>query len=214
MSRMKRIFVPIKFYIEMLLFVTFISIIPFLFRSEYPLEFMLLITPVSFLTYYLVYSYRNKVSIAEDEISLSVLKWGLAGFGLALLSNIVTSKLIISEGFSSNTTETIQKIHPYTMFLIVSVVAPIAEELVFRFALYNELVKKNSYSIYTFLIISGIIFGMLHIEVGSNLMSNLGIVAITGLSGIGFSYVYIKSDTIWAPILAHILYNTFILSLL
>lgn len=76
-------------------------------------------------------------------------------------------------------------------------VAPIFEEIIFRGKLYNILCVNSSPLIAALL--SSLIFGIVHFE---------PIVILSGfLSGMLFSYVYIRTKSIIAPIILHICNN-------
>ena len=88
---------------------------------------------------------------------------------------------------------------PILNILTVVILAPIAEELVFRFAM----IKINSKYKYIWLIISSLIFGLLHI------WGDYIYLLDYALFGFIIGFVYLKTENIWYPIAIHFL-NTFI----
>lgn len=85
-------------------------------------------------------------------------------------------------------------------FLIV-IVAPLSEELFFRGFMYAGL--RRAMPIWPAAIISGLIFGSLHLGGG-----NVGVAIQLSVFGVILAYLYERSGSLWAPILAHGLNNT------
>lgn len=86
------------------------------------------------------------------------------------------------------------------MFIQIVLIAPIIEELSFRGILLSRFSTK--WNLTTGIILSSILFGILH-------MNPLG----ACLGGIVLAITYIKTQTLIAPILLHIIYNACIYSL-
>ena len=82
--------------------------------------------------------------------------------------------------------------------LVVGIVAPFAEELLFRGIIYNKLSK--SISITGTIIIQGILFGAYHMNLVQGLYASL--------LGIVFGYVTFKTKSIWPAIIMHMVNNT------
>jgi membrane protease YdiL (CAAX protease family) len=89
------------------------------------------------------------------------------------------------------------------MILSAVILGPIAEELIFRKAIFG-LIKKNSVA----LIVSSLVFGLIHLlneETFSNLLVNGVSYFIMGLI---FGYIYIRNKrNIMVPIIVHIVSN-------
>lgn len=82
--------------------------------------------------------------------------------------------------------------------LVVGIVAPFAEELLFRGIIYNKLIKNIS--IRGTIIIQGILFGAYHMNLVQGLYASL--------LGIVFGYVTFKTKSIWPAIIMHMVNNT------
>ena len=80
---------------------------------------------------------------------------------------------------------------------------PVAEELLFRYCMYNALKYKYS-SVFIANIISSVIFGLIHINVYGYDLSAVMIISILGMV---LAYGYEKTKTIWTPMIMHSLYN-------
>lgn len=86
---------------------------------------------------------------------------------------------------------------PVLMILIVCILGPLAEEMLFRGMIYGKL--RRAFSIWPAAIISGLLFGLFH----GNWVQ--GIYAT--LLGIILAYIYETTQTIWGSCLLHILFN-------
>ena len=80
--------------------------------------------------------------------------------------------------------------------LLVSlvVVTPILEELIFRGYLLNAWVRK--WGLWTGVLLSSAVFGALHSDPVPAM-----------LTGVGFALLYLRTRSLWAPIVAHAVYN-------
>lgn len=83
--------------------------------------------------------------------------------------------------------------NPIVLFLTIGVLAPLTEELVFRYGIYKSFAKINPK---VGIIISGIVFGLIHM----NLVQS----TYAMLLGFLFAFIYYKSENIFYPILLHI----------
>ena len=81
--------------------------------------------------------------------------------------------------------------------------APVAEEMLCRYYMYNNLKYKYS-SVFIANIISSIIFGLFHISMYGFDLNAVMIISITGMA---FAYCYEKTKTIWTPMIMHSLHN-------
>jgi len=87
------------------------------------------------------------------------------------------------------------------MLVIASIIAPISEEIFFRFFVFlglKNLFPNNKNMIAA--IISSVFFALIHIEPGSYL--------VTFILGLGFCWLYIRTKNILIPIFTHSLHNT------
>jgi len=84
------------------------------------------------------------------------------------------------------------------LFLVVSVSAPLFEEIIFRGIVLNDF--KKAVPVWLAVAIQGILFGVFHMNwIQGVYASVLGIV---------LGIIYIKYQSIWAPIIMHFTYNT------
>lgn len=97
------------------------------------------------------------------------------------------------------------KLLPIYMSFSVSLFAPIVEEIIFR-KTFRNIINNN----YLFIVISGIIFGLVHIT--GNININAFLMSIPYMiMGIDFAYIYYKSENIFTTMILHSIHNTVLL---
>ncbi len=82
-------------------------------------------------------------------------------------------------------------------FMVVCLIGPVFEEMLYRGLIYRNLSRFNQGFAIVF---SALLFGLAH--------GNLGQAVPTFGVGLVLAYVYAKSNSIWVPIILHILNNT------
>lgn len=138
------------------------------------------------------------------------LKLWLLGLVLMIASNIIIQLIYPSVATNEQAVQESLKALPLYTAFASCILAPFAEEIIFRKCLSK--VFKNSF---IFIIISGLLFGLAHTitEIGTNQM--LYIIPY-GLFGSIFAYMYYKTKNVFVPMTFHFIHNTLlvILSLL
>ena len=115
--------------------------------------------------------------------------------------------MIFTKGTLSNNEETVRTLidsYPLYMAFNVMIYAPITEELIFRKSI-KDIFPNSNLSI----IISGLIFGGLHVI--TSLDTPLSLLHLIPYCSLGFifAYLYKKTDNIFSTITAHSIHNTF-----
>ena len=85
--------------------------------------------------------------------------------------------------------------------LLTTIFAPINEEIIFRKSIQDCLKNK-----WVFIIVSGLIFGYLHVLGSESLYDFLYIIPYGSL-GAAFAYLLSKTDNIYVTILMHLIHN-------
>ena len=85
-------------------------------------------------------------------------------------------------------------------FLIV-IAAPVSEELFVRGFMFSGL--RRSMSLFPAAAISAVVWGALHLGAG-----NIGVAIQLAVFGVILAWLYERSGTLWAPVLAHAINNT------
>lgn len=152
----------------------------------------------AFLVLYLNYRF-NIIYFFEmnTEPIPKVITWGLIGTLLAYFSQILIVMfeivLLGEPNVSANTESIMQVISSNPLFVLLPVLtAPIIEELVFRKAINGLLVSKIGWI--GGAVVSSLLFAFVHFD---------GMILTYAVMGLIFSYVYYKTNNIWAPIIAH-----------
>lgn len=165
---------------------------------------------VSILIYYVVFKARKKNIIKEAGFSkIPFYKVFILVFvGIAtniiidfILPNIMNYfnieqtfseyEILMERVLSSNNT--------VLLLLSIGILFPILEEIVFRGFIFNEL-RKNI-SLTKAIGIQAFLFGILHINPVQG--------SYAFILGLLFAYVYIWTESIWAPIVFHIVINSY-----
>ena len=102
------------------------------------------------------------------------------------------------------------------MIFSVSIYAPFTEELIFRKSIKDMVIsyKDNKITKYMYIVISGLIFGSLHVlGMATSILDCLYIIPYASL-GIAFASLYYKSDNIFSSMCMHMVHNTVAIILL
>lgn len=135
----------------------------------------------------------------------TVVLWGIIGFifvlfGQGLAAYIETTYLGIDMG-SENTAQIFEAAKAAPIILIlVAIIGPILEEFVFRRSIFGTLLGPTNFIVAA--LISSLAFAVIHFDFDHLLVYTV--------SGFIFAFVYNKSRSIMAPIIAHMLLNTFV----
>lgn len=132
------------------------------------------------------------------------IKWWIIGFIVMVVSNLIIG-LFIRKATAGNeeTVQSLIKTSSYLSILTFGIVGPIAEELVFRKAFKD--VFKNGI---LFVLMSGLIFGGLHVVLSLTSAWDLFYLIPYCSLGIAFSIIYQKTDNIFFSIFIHMFHNT------
>lgn len=93
--------------------------------------------------------------------------------------------------------EAIASANPLLMLLAIGILAPIAEELLFRGAIFN--LFKDNVGRYIAIIVSSVLFALIHL--------NIYQASYTLFIGFFLGIVLLKTGSLWLPIIFHIAYN-------
>ena len=129
-----------------------------------------------------------------------VVKYGVALFS-GLLLVMLGSDLVTSE--NQEAVVTLAKTLPFMMMISTSLLAPFVEEGIFRLG-----IKKVINNKYLFILVSGLIFGFMHIfptelPIYVALIESLNYVTM----GLLLAYIYNETDNIYVVVIIHALNN-------
>ena len=126
-----------------------------------------------------------------------------------IMSNLFIN-VFVTDGIASNEEvlrETF-KISPIYIYFSSVIFAPIVEELVFRQGLKNIFPNKI-----LFILISGLVFGGLHVLTGYSNPTDLLYLIPYCAPGIAFAYILADSDNIFITIAIHCMHNGVLVAL-
>ncbi|MGB6179470.1 lysostaphin resistance A-like protein [Carnobacterium sp.] len=216
MSQMKKLIkqtpisIIITYIIAQFLPVLILAIAP----KSYQTEALIYGTIFSFTAGAMVMLLLNQRSTIKNSLTLSpsaprkqVVMWGLIGtliaFASQIVASLIESQLLGLQMESANTQNILLTIGKYPFYLIiVSIMAPIMEELVFRKVIFGFFYDLTG--VVGAAVISSLLFAFIHADSHILLYSTMGFV---------FSYLYVKTKNIATPIIAHILMNTSVILL-
>lgn len=192
-----------------------------------PVLFLIVMTLVSTGgTALLLYVWRRRATPVERQASFNRLRhhrtwvWALvAGLATFLFSSLMSaagralgldlepSNLdLIREGFAR---------YPVFLTLFAVMLAPLYEELLFRRVLFGRLWQAGWPVLG--LVLSSLVFALVHELPGLNgkpMASTVFLILVYAGMGAMFAWVYRRTQTLWAPIAAHILNNAIALAVL
>lgn len=112
--------------------------------------------------------------------------------------------------YTKNTTKAmIENGNIMTVFILPIIAAPILEEFAFRAGFKRILVDESNWKPSHFVIISSILFGLLHWQPGA---FSFAPIIVTGAIGAVLAIVYLKTENLLLSISIHMLYNLIIMS--
>lgn len=134
--------------------------------------------------------------------------WIFIGFALAyagqIVAGLIEQNLLGIDTASENTAQIIELVNSMPAFvIIVAVIGPILEELVFRKAIFGSLYKRTNFFIAA--IISSLIFAAVHLDFTHLLVYTM--------IGFVFAYLYVKTGRIIVPIIVHSIMNAFVVGI-
>ncbi len=153
--------------------------------------------------YLLREEWKSFFSLREKKIG-SIILWSVLGFILVFIGQIISS---VIETFvfnippgSENTLMLTKVARQAPIFIIIiSVLGPILEELVFRKAIFGTLYKRMNF--FFAAIISGVMFALIHMDFNHILTYTV--------VGMVFAFLYVETKRIIVPIIAHMAINTY-----
>lgn len=157
----------------------------------------------------------NKLAVKntlKDKYSLDAFWKGVKLTIVILIINLTISSLVAVDntGIPESTQSVLDKNSFLMTLLFPVIIAPFFEELTFRAGMKSLLVDKAGWKSISYVIISSIIFGMLHWTPGSP--TALSHVLLTGFMGVVYSMVYLKTDNLYIPIISHMIYNGLVIT--
>jgi len=117
------------------------------------------------------------------------IKYWFIALGLMCVSNLIINSIVQGIAQNEEQVRTLLGFFPVQTFILSVLLAPIIEELIFRFSIHKICFKIK----WLFIPVSGLVFGL--------------------FPGIMFAYAYVKSNNIFVPISLHMIHNGILVTL-
>lgn len=151
---------------------------------------------------------KNFIKNFGDYSDIAIKYWLLGFIAMVVSNTIIVNLFPIEMATNEQGIREIISSIPVLSFFSICIFAPISEELIFRKAFKDCFNNK-----WTFILISGIVFGFLHV-IGSfsSVYEFFYIIPYSSL-GIAFAYVYYKTGNIFSSIFVHCMHNAILVLL-
>ena len=140
-------------------------------------------------------------------LKTSITYW-LIGYLLLTVSTALVTNIIHYIGNNQSTLEGLINTNKLYMIISVTIFSPFVEEMIFR-----KSIRDFCKSDLLFMIISGLIFGYMHVMSETVLINYLLIIPYA-IFGYIFAKAYVETDNIFTSIIMHMIHNTFAIVLL
>ena len=137
----------------------------------------------------------------KSKYSGIAFKWWALGFTLMIIVNRILDTIVGGVGANEETVQSLLASEPVLALIATTLFAPIVEELIYRKSLQDCFKNKSLY-----IIISGLIFGLIHVIGSSNPLDYLFIISY-GLFGACFAKIIIETDNVYSTIMVHMFHN-------
>ena len=157
----------------------------------------------------LIPSFKNFIKNIKEYFN-KYFKYWILMLVLMVLSNYIISFFTVKEVATNQEiiVDTLKKAPIYTIISTI-LIAPLLEELIFRFSIKK--IIPNLSIIY--ILVSGLAFGSMHVLLTMTNISDLLFIIPYSIPGIIFAYLYNKTNNIFIPAGIHFMHNAILISL-
>lgn len=151
----------------------------------------------------LIHDFKIFKSYFKEYFVLILKTWGKA-FVLIMITTIIiqiitnttqaNNQIALQNSFNSN---------PVFIAILAMFYAPIAEELMFR-GVFRKFIKNKK----LFVIVSGVVFGLMHVIDDSKTLAEFSYVFVYSILGIYLAGIYAKTNNLCTNIFMHFMQNT------
>jgi len=149
---------------------------------------------------YLIKKWKDFREHFKDYFDLSFRHW-LIGLVVMYVANIIIMNIIGNVGSNEEAVQSIITSYPIAAIFMTTLFAPIIEELIFRKSLQDAVPVKKFFPL-----ISGLVFGYIHVIGATNPLEYLMIISYGSL-GYAFGVILNKTDNIYCVIMMHMIHN-------
>ena len=148
----------------------------------------------------------------KNKYFKNMLPYYLIGLSLMIITNYIITIFINDGAIAPNEAANRELILNYKTYAIINsiLIAPVVEEILFRYNFKNIYKNKNKYILFT-----GLLFGFFHIVINLSSIGLLLYIIPYSLLGMALAKIYKECDSnIWSNIFIHMLHNAFTIALL
>ena len=143
--------------------------------------------------------YEDFISFKKEYTNIAIKNW-LIGLCIMMIANIIITTFTQDIAANESANRELLTKYPISNMISMIIIGPMLEEITFRASF-----KKAFNKWYTFAIITGLIFGFMHIA-EFNLLEFLFIIPY-GALGFFFAKAYYETDNIYTSFIAHMIHN-------
>ena len=163
----------------------------------------ILVSIILFIIYhkYLIEKFKDFKQNFGKYSEIGLKAWGI-GLAIMYVSNIILYTFSpVKEAINESAVQDLISASPILAFIFTTVFAPFIEEMIFRKGIQDIFNNKK-----IFIIISGIVFGLLHVIGAESIFDFLYIIPYAAL-GMSFAHALYKTDNIYTTIMIHLIHN-------
>lgn len=149
----------------------------------------------------LVKEFKEFIVLAKTDFFKWAKVW-LLGVAIMFISNIIIFQIYPTNASNEIAVQNMFVDNPIYIFISAVLLAPFAEEMIFRKGMRN--IFKSPY---TYILASGILFGYIHTLANPTDLMELLYIIPYGTVGACFAYLYQKHENVFIPTCFHMIHN-------
>ena len=151
----------------------------------------------------LMHDFKYFKQYFREYMSLVLKTWLQSLLFMMVIGLILSIATNVSQSNNQQSLQDMFSVYPIFVALLSMFYAPFAEEIMFR-GVFKKFIKSK----YLFILVSGILFGLLHVIDDSNSLAEFSYILVYSSLGIFLASLYYKTNNLWTNITFHFLQNT------
>ena len=142
-----------------------------------------------------------------DNLDTGTKYWFLGLIGMVVLNTIINLFFQTGSAGNEQTVQSYISYLPWLMLINAGIIAPFCEEIVFR-KCFKDIFKNSKWA---FVIMSGFVFGLMHVIGSYSSWVDLLYIFPYGVLGSAFAMAYYETDTVFTSYFLHFFHNTILI---